>query len=139
MNMNNQVKLFKEGHLPVFRSEQEGRWSRLPQPMQQNGVAKGEEGFQVTFRHTFKDKSKHYFAFSYPWTYSQNDLMIQALFDKFNGSYFCDYRRLCLSSQKVELKLLTVTKGGKGAEVREIPKTEGLQVYTFPEKKVSIW
>jgi hypothetical protein len=40
MNMSNQLKLIKEGHLPVYRNEQDNRWSRIPQPIQQNGMVK---------------------------------------------------------------------------------------------------
>jgi len=40
--MSNQLKLIKEGHLPVFRSEQECRWARILQPIQQNGMVKAE-------------------------------------------------------------------------------------------------
>ena len=37
MNMSNQVKLFKEGHLPVFKSEKT-EWNRIKIPIQSNGI-----------------------------------------------------------------------------------------------------
>lgn len=108
--MSNQVKLFKEGHLPVFKNEEEDKWTRIKIPLQQNGVSKGEEGFELTFRHMFTNKSKHFFAFSYPWTYSECNAFINELVSKNKEKYFCDYRPLCLTSKKMELNLLTVTR-----------------------------
>lgn len=110
VNMSNQVKLFKEGHVPVFKSEEEPRWGRIKTPLQQNGVAKGEEGFELTFRHTFSSKSKHYFAFSYPWTYSECNSFIRQLVEANKEKYFCDYRPLCLTTKKMDLNILTATK-----------------------------
>lgn len=42
INTSNQVKLMKEGHLPVFKSEAEPVWNRIKIPLQQNGVVKTE-------------------------------------------------------------------------------------------------
>lgn len=51
MNMSNQVKLFKEGHLPVYKN-QNLEWRRIKTPLQQNSIVhldvikvKGEEGY----------------------------------------------------------------------------------------------
>jgi hypothetical protein len=40
--MSNQVKLFREGHLPVFKNEKDGNWDRIKLPIQQNGIGKGD-------------------------------------------------------------------------------------------------
>lgn len=61
--------------VPVFRVEG-GGWARVRVPMQQNGVVKGEDGFQVTFRHVFVEGARHYFAFTYPWACEENDQMV---------------------------------------------------------------
>jgi hypothetical protein len=140
VNMSNQVKLFKEGHLPVFCNEQDNCWKRIPQAIQQNGMTKREEGFELTFKHTFNNKTKHYFAFSYPWTYTQANQMIEELMKKFREKYFCDYRKLCLTSKKISLNILTVTKviEKSTVEMKQIKSLEDLECYTFKNKKVLV-
>ena len=124
--MTNQVKLFKEGHLPVFCTEKEKRWSRIPIALQQNGVVKGEEGFQLTFRHAFNAKTKYYFAFSYSWTCEENNKMIKNLVETYSEKYFCNYRHLTRTFKKTELNILTVTKivENNSIEVKEIKELQ---------------
>ena len=52
--------------------------------------------------------------------------------------YLCDYRTLCLSTQKKELQILTVTKVKQQyeLEVKEFQELNDLQIYTAKHKKV---
>ena len=64
--------------------------------------------------------------------------MIRNLIDKYRERCHCDYRRLCLTSKKVELNILTVTKvvEKNSVEMREIKGVEEFECFTFRDKKV---
>jgi hypothetical protein len=57
-------------------------WERLKIPIQQNGIVKADDGFQLTFKHFFSKKTKFYFAFSYPWTTLDNDKFVDRLMNE---------------------------------------------------------
>jgi hypothetical protein len=136
--MSNQVKLFKEGHLPVFRNDEEGQWNRIKIPLQQNGVARSEEGYQLTFKHQITTKGKTYFAFSYPWTYSENNLFIRNIIDLHRERLFCEHKKLCLTSKRHELNILTITRvnSKNSLEILDIEGLEDMSIFTFARKKV---
>ena len=63
--------------------------------------------------------------------------MIRGFIDTFKDKYCCDYRRLCLTTKKVELNILTVTKivEKDSVEMKEIKDVEGLECFTFKHKR----
>ena len=147
MNMSNQVKLFKEGHLPVFRTEKTQEWARIKQPIQSNAVViktitkvKTEEGFKVTFKHLFANSSKHYFAFTYPWTVKENETLIEELIHERKNKIFCFYETLAKTSNNRKVMLLTLTKKQPSTKI-EFTKFNNLQqeVCVFPQKPVQNW
>lgn len=71
---------------------------------------KGEEGFQLTFKHHFTKKKKVFFSFSYPWTTIDSDNLVKNLIDKKFPECFTKYEDLTLTSCKRPVKILTVTK-----------------------------
>ena len=71
---------------------------------------KSEEGYKVTFKHLFTDSSKHYFAFTYPWTTANSENLIQDLIEQNKYKLFCVHDELAFTSNNRKVMLLTVTK-----------------------------
>eukprot|EP00002_Diphylleia_rotans_P001009 TRINITY_DN10553_c0_g1_i2.p1 TRINITY_DN10553_c0_g1~~TRINITY_DN10553_c0_g1_i2.p1 ORF type:complete len:441 (-),score=61.63 TRINITY_DN10553_c0_g1_i2:127-1449(-) len=69
MNMNPQMKLYADGYRIMHRTEATSpKWSRIPSATQGMIV---DDQFLVKFRYRFEyDKESVYFAFCYPYTYS---------------------------------------------------------------------
>jgi len=59
---SNNCKLYKEGFRPVFKNASQD-WQYLPKE-----VFVDPDELYLRFTHTFLEESKHYFAFSFPFS-----------------------------------------------------------------------
>ena len=63
------------------------KWKRVPGSVD---FGKGEEGYQVTFSHTFTDEATeeetYYFAFSYPYSLEESLKASQRMLKKYQDS-----------------------------------------------------
>lgn len=66
-NLNMQCKLFKDGMKPVYKTENQD-WERLACEIQ---TAQSNGNFEITFEHFFT-QAVTFFAFTYPWSFSQH-------------------------------------------------------------------
>lgn len=79
-NLNLQGKLYREGMKPVVRTSTES-WQRLPCPVTYTVAGEVATLFEVTFTYEFT-QNQTWFAFSYPWSYTDNDLYINSVAGK---------------------------------------------------------
>ena len=109
--MNFQGKLYKEGMLPVYRTQLNPQWKRIKHPIV--SLETNEKGLEVTFKHTFETNNDTvYFAFTYPWSYSDNldffDYLSEKLLNNSPHIYF--YREtIAFSKENRKIELLTIS------------------------------
>lgn len=125
-NLNIQSKLFKEGMKPVYRTENTD-WERLLCEIQ---TVKNGKNFEITFEHNFTETCT-YFAFTYPWSYSQHLEMIKELNSVCDlaSIYFCA-ENMINSLEKRRCHILTISSYAKIQENKE-KKLENL----FPDNE----
>ncbi|TPP62349.1 CBPC5 [Fasciola gigantica] len=82
MNLNKQSKIYSQGYAPIYRvchpNQPFPRWQRIRDRPAWNTV---EGQFLLTFLHRFSDLrgSTTFFAFCYPWTYSDTQAQLSYL------------------------------------------------------------
>ncbi len=108
-NMNNQSTLFKYGMHPVYKTTGMQEYERLPE----KSVFKHNEGneHELTFRHRLSEGGETFFAFTYPWSYEQNQSLLDQLQERskaFPGLFF-QRELLTHSLEKRRVELLTIT------------------------------
>ncbi len=113
-NMNNQGALYRAGLKPVYRvmPKASKKWKRIPGNVD---FGKGEEGYQVTFSHTFTEdatqEETYYFAFSYPYSLEESLKASQRMLKKYQDSETIYFHKeiLALSLENRPMELLTIT------------------------------
>jgi cytosolic carboxypeptidase protein 5 len=73
-NLNSQGKLFKDGMKPVYKTN-ETDWERIPGEL---ASSQNNSNFEIAFEHNLTSQET-FFAFTYPWTYSQHLNLIEEL------------------------------------------------------------
>ncbi|KAK7492909.1 hypothetical protein BaRGS_00015856 [Batillaria attramentaria] len=120
MNMNRQGKLYSQGHTPFVRLlPGKPKWERIRDKPSYETV---DGQFILSFTYRFPDLrgATCYFAFCFPWSYTESQEQMTALDDKFakcinmtpespkDGIYY--YRELlCESLDKLRIDLITIT------------------------------
>lgn len=131
-NMNFQGKLFREGMLPVYKSQLNPVWRRIKQPI--ISLETTEAGLEVTFQHTFENFSDTiYFAFTFPWSYSDNldfldYLSLQA--EKRAATLYFHRETLAFSRENRKIELLTLSSPKNMSD-----STEKTLANLFPSEK----
>jgi hypothetical protein len=75
-NLNNHLKMFREGFRPVVRIGDkpweliEGKYTYL---------ANGEGNLELTFTQSFDEDETYWFAFTFPWSYTDNEVLVNQL------------------------------------------------------------
>ncbi|XP_067879864.1 cytosolic carboxypeptidase-like protein 5 isoform X2 [Heterodontus francisci] len=146
MNMNKQSKLYSQGMAPLVRTlPGKPRWERVRERTTYEMV---ENQFILSFMHRFLEYrgATTYFAFCFPFTYSECQEMLMQLDEKFE---YCKhltvrsppdtiyYRRepLCYSLDKLRVDLITITSC-HGMMVECEPRLEKLfPDYSIPRPK----
>ncbi|EAS00690.3 zinc carboxypeptidase family protein (macronuclear) [Tetrahymena thermophila SB210] len=130
-NTNFQQKLYREGHQPVYKSSYTNSWQRIAQSVA-NTVIQHETGIDFTFSHVFQDPEEVvYFAFTYPWSYQDNQDMLDLLDQKFINSPDLYYHRTTLIQSKEyrNVELLTISSHSNKLEEKiQIPQD---QIFPF--------
>ncbi|XP_029655057.1 cytosolic carboxypeptidase-like protein 5 [Octopus sinensis] len=111
MNMQNQKKLFQLGHVPMVRNLPcKSTWERIQSNVD---FEPSKEGFSLYFTYTFPEEfsSSTEFAFTYPWTYEDDQTFfarLQELYSKHPSIYF--HREvLCYSLGGNNVDLITIS------------------------------
>lgn len=81
-----------------------------------------EKGIEVSFRHSFQSQDQEvYFAFTYPWSYAEDQAMIDAYEQKFKEDPDIYFHRelLAYSREQRRIDLLTITSHNKKLQKRE--------------------
>lgn len=126
MNMNRQNRLYSQGHAPFFKVSHPNRpqstnWARVRERPTSETV---DGQFFLTFTHRFGEPrgGTVFFAFCYPWSYTESQEQMESLDEEFEHcktmnpekpNYPEDiyYHRelLCYSLDKLRVDLLTIT------------------------------
>ena len=109
--MNFQGKLYREGMLPVYRTQLTPIWRRIKHPIV--SLESNEKGLEVTFKHTFETNNDTvFFAFTYPWSYSENLDFLDYLSNKVlhnNPNIYFHRETIAYSQENRKIELLTIT------------------------------
>jgi len=119
-NMNFQGKLFNEGLLPVYRTKTQSSWKKVE--AKGFSIQKSEKGLEVTFTHTFGPHDVEvFFAFTYPWSYEEDQNLIDQYEREFKDDSSIYFKRelLAFSRENRRIELLTITSHSNKLEQRE--------------------
>lgn len=156
MNLNRQGKLYFHGMTPVFRVDSsKDSWKRLPGKVKYKNAPEGN--FIITFSHPFPADpgSVIYFAFAFPFTYTECQEMLDEIDQTVgcslcctnsedlppNSIYYCR-ELLCHSLEGNRIDLLTITSFKGLTEDREpqfphlFPDDSKPRCHVFCGKKV---
>ena len=140
-NMNNQGALYRAGLKPVYRvmPKASKKWKRIPGNVD---FGKGEEGYQVTFSHTFTEdateEETYYFAFSYPYSLEESLKASQRMLKKYQDSETIYFHKeiLALSLENRPMELLTITGKDEKIMTERESLIEGLFPYYDGENEI---
>lgn len=116
VNLNRQVKMFSQGMTPVFRNQStRNQWERIREK-----PTFGYDGsvFTLSFKHRLSDtKSFTYFAFTYPYSYTDLQTHLFNIDSKFNDSnqqgnaddIYYQRECVCYSLEGRRVDLLTIS------------------------------
>ena len=138
------TSLFNNGMMPLLYSEKKGKWCRCGQNISYFQVRRGniekKRVYALTFTHRFEySRDKCFFAYSYPYTYSdlQDDLRSLQL-DKSKSNTF---RRSVLSRSLAgnRCDLLSITE--QTSSLKELQQRQGILVSArvHPGETVASW
>lgn len=146
MNLNKQSKLFSQGMQPVVQcisNTRPPRWERIKDKCTYRSE---ENSTVISWVHTVGETcAVTYYAFTYPFTYSELQTMLENLDSRFPpGCPNVYYHRelLVYSLDHWRVDLLTVSSHKGRVEEREdrlpglFPLTDQLRPHRFPNKKV---
>lgn len=146
MNLNKQSKLFSQGMQPVVQyisSTRPQRWERIKEKCNYRSE---ENSTVITWVHTVSEAwAVTYYAFTYPFTYTELQTMLENLDHKFPpGCSNLYYHRelLVYSLDRWRVDLVTVSSHVGRVEEREdrlpglFPLADQPRPYRFPNKKV---
>lgn len=156
MNLNRQGKLYFHGMTPVFKIDSsKDNWKRIPGKVKYKNAPEGN--FIITFSHPFPSDPGAiiYFAFAFPFTYTECQEMLDEIDQTVGCSLYCDsteelppnsiyYCRelLCHSLKGNRVELLTITSFKGLTEDREpqfphlFPDDNKPRCHVFCGKKV---
>jgi hypothetical protein len=79
-NMNFQIKIFREGLVPVYKALPSSPvWRRIP--MGVHYMDQNDKGFEFEFGHKFDTRDERvFFAFCFPWSYEDNNVSTPSSF-----------------------------------------------------------
>ena len=125
--MNNQARLFSSGMKPVYKSSQsESKWQRIPGKCSYTAT---DKEFSIQFAHIFngEPQDKVYFAFSFPFSYTDCTNKLNALQSRFasHPSIYFFRETAILSYEGRNMELLTISDHSNKTEIQE-PLIEGL-------------
>ncbi|XP_025109190.1 cytosolic carboxypeptidase-like protein 5 isoform X2 [Pomacea canaliculata] len=154
MNMNRQGKLYGQGYTPLTRLlPSRPKWERIRDKPTFEVI---DNQFILTFTYRFPDLKGGtcYFAFSYPWSYTESQEQLQILDKRFEHCLHMSpgspperlyYHRelLCYSLDKLRVDLLTITSCHGNTFCREtrfdkhlFPDQDTPRCYKFKDKRV---
>lgn len=106
--MNFQGKLYKEGMLPVYKNSQVSLWRRIKHPIL--SLETTDKGLEVTFKHTFETSNDTvFFAFTYPWSYSDNNDFLDYLAERVPPSVYFYRETIAFSKENRKIELVTIS------------------------------
>ncbi|EGR26958.1 zinc carboxypeptidase family protein, putative [Ichthyophthirius multifiliis] len=117
-DINFQQKLYKDGHQPVFKSSVNNQWQRLDQNIA-NTIVQTENGMDITFTYTFQDTDELvYFAFTYPWSYTDNQEMLDEIENtyQFDKEIYFHRSVLVYSKEYRNVELITITSSNSKSQ-----------------------
>ncbi|KAK7070690.1 Cytosolic carboxypeptidase-like protein 5 [Halocaridina rubra] len=146
MNLNKQSKLFSQGMQPVMQcisSSRQPRWERIKEKCSYRSE---ENSTVITWVHIVNEASSvtHY-AFTYPYTYTELQTMLDGLDRRFPSDSPCLYyhRELLVHSlDHWRVDLITISSHKGRSEEREdrlpglFPQKDHPRPFRFPSKKV---
>ncbi|KAG8187306.1 hypothetical protein JTE90_011676 [Oedothorax gibbosus] len=156
MNLNRQGKLYFHGMKPVYKIvPSKDTWKRIPGKVDYKCATDGN--FTISFCHILPSdqESVIYFAFTYPFSYSECQHMLDEVDEKLGSSlyisksnkppesalYYCR-ELLCRSSEGNKVELLTITSCKGLTSEREtrlpdlFPEVSKPRCHVFQNKKV---
>ena len=116
-NLNLQGKIFREGHRPVYCGADEV-WNRITGLITYQAAGEDLSLFEVTFRHHFTEESVC-FAFSYPWSYEQNQVFLAHLVSTTPQDVYIHRENLIPSLEGRRCDLLTISSYDHITDQRE--------------------
>lgn len=141
MNLNRQGKLYGQGMTPLVKVvPTRNKWERIRDKPKYETV---DGQFRLSFTYRFPDQRNavHYFAFCYPYSYSECQSKLEELDRSFkcqpmtlsspNDAIYYHRELLCYSLDNLRVDLLTVTSA-KGMT----DKREDCLPHLFPDKTV---
>ncbi|XP_052225605.1 cytosolic carboxypeptidase-like protein 5 isoform X2 [Dreissena polymorpha] len=120
VNMNRQGKLYSQGHSPIVKTVPgRPRWERIRDRPAFETVD-GEFILSFTYRFPEFRGATSYFAFCYPWSYTESQDVLQELDKKFQDcknltsdshpdSIYYHRETLCYSLDKLRIDLITIS------------------------------
>jgi hypothetical protein len=125
MNLNSQSKLYKDGMKPVY-SKNQNDWKFIKNHVEFNN---NNGNFELTW--TFSFKKPIFFAFSFPWSLSQNSELLKSLFETCEKDSIFFYQENMINSlEGLPCHILTISSF-KGIEEKREKKIN----FLFAEKK----
>lgn len=106
-NLNLQGKMFREGHRPVYCGA-DSVWNRVTGLITYQAAGEDLSLFEVTFRHHFTEECVS-FAFSYPWSYEQNQVFLSHLVSSVSSDIYIHRENLIPSLEGRRCDLLTIS------------------------------
>jgi len=119
-NMNFQMKLYNEGLLPVYKTSSNPVWKKIE--AKTLSFSKQEKGLEVSFRYHFNPNDEEvFFAFTYPWSYTEDQELINQYEREYKDDSEIYFNRelLAYSKENRRIELLTITSHSKKLEQRE--------------------
>ena len=136
-NLNLQGKIFREGHRPVYCGA-DAVWTRLGGLITYQAAGEDLTLFEVTFRHHFTEESI-YFAFSYPWSYEQNQEFLGSLVARAAPELYIHRENLINSLEGRRCDILTISSHNCITDQRESHPSplfpEGNRPFRFQDSK----
>eukprot|EP01017_Pseudomicrothorax_dubius_P040565 TRINITY_DN6363_c0_g1_i2.p2 TRINITY_DN6363_c0_g1~~TRINITY_DN6363_c0_g1_i2.p2 ORF type:complete len:233 (+),score=47.84 TRINITY_DN6363_c0_g1_i2:58-756(+) len=129
-NMNCQLKLYNEGMVPVYKClPSSPTWKRLPTSLTYKHQS--DSGLEFAFSFKFEREDTVYFAFSFPWSYIENQKYFEACEETARQSKDIYFHKevLIRSREKRNVDLITISST-KGMSNEREPMFYAL----FPEK-----
>ena len=136
-NLNLQGKIFREGHRPVYCGA-DNVWNRETGLITYQAAGEDLSLFEVTFRHHFTEESIS-FAFSYPWSYEQNQVFLAHLVSSVSPDIYIHRENLIPSLEGRRCDLLTISSYDNITDQHESHPAplfpEGMRPYRFRDCK----
>jgi murein tripeptide amidase MpaA len=136
--------IFNNGMRPLFYSEKKGKWCRCGENISyfqsRRKRLQKKRAYILTFTHRFEhSKDKCFFAYSYPYTYSDLQDYLKSL--QLDKSKSCTFRRSLLSRTLAgnRCDLLTITEQTSSLKALQQRKGIVISARVHPGENVASW